>query len=73
MYSDSDGRPSLCEMVEARFTDLPGRVKAMAIPLSAPADDPARIAQDPAVAAGIGVDGSRTENTRPSHSPPEAA
>lgn len=58
MYSDSDGRPSLCEMVEARFTDLPGRVKAMAIPLSAPADDPARIAQDPAVAAGIGVDGS---------------
>ncbi len=58
MYSQSDDRPLRCEMVEARFTDLLGRVKAMALPLSAPSDDPARIAEDPAVAAGITVDGS---------------
>jgi len=50
--------PSLCEIVEARFVDLLGRVKAMAMPLKSPSADPREIAADPAVAAGISVDGS---------------
>ena len=54
----TETQPSLCEIVEARFVDLLGRVKAMAIPLKSPSADPREIAADPAVAAGISVDGS---------------
>jgi glutamine synthetase len=53
-----DSKPSPCELLEARFVDLVGRAKAIAIPLKQPSADPARIATDPAVLAGISVDGS---------------
>ncbi|HUW10002.1 MAG TPA: hypothetical protein VM537_09750, partial [Anaerolineae bacterium] len=48
----------LCELVEARFVDLSGRVKAMVIPLKRPSADVQEIAGDAAVAEGVSVDGS---------------
>ncbi len=54
----TDSKPSPCELLEARFVDLLGRVKAIAIPLKQPSSDPAAIAADPAVRAGISTDGS---------------
>ena len=50
-----------CELVEARFVDLSGRVKAMVIPLRRPSADVQEIAGDAAVAAGVSVDGSSIE------------
>lgn len=47
-----------CELVEARFVDLLGRAKAMAIPLKNPSADLRQIAADPAVADGVSADGS---------------
>ncbi len=47
-----------CELLEARFVDLLGRVKAMAIPLDRPSCDLQEVAKDPAVGRGISVDGS---------------
>jgi glutamine synthetase len=46
------------ELLEARFVDLFGRVKAMAIPLKQPSPDLQQVANDPAVRRGISVDGS---------------
>jgi len=50
-----------CELVEMRFVDLTGRVKAMVIPLKHPAAELHEIAGDPALAQGISVDGSSIE------------
>jgi glutamine synthetase len=47
-----------CELLEARFVDILGRVKAMAIPLDKPTSDLAQVAADPAVARGVSADGS---------------
>jgi len=47
-----------CDLLEARFVDLLGRVKAMAIPLSRPSAEVAEVARDPAVAKGVSADGS---------------
>jgi len=54
----SPGERSCCELLEARFVDILGHVKAMAIPLSHPTADLKAVARDPAVATGISVDGS---------------
>jgi len=54
-------QPVLCELLEARFVDIFGKVKAMVIPLKQPSADLQQIASDPAVVAGIGVDGSSIE------------
>jgi len=48
----------LCQLVEARFVDLSGRVKAMVIPLKHASADVQEIAGDAAVAEGVSVDGS---------------
>jgi len=50
-----------CELVEARFVDLLGRVKAMVIPLKHRSAEVREIAGDPAVAEGVSVDGSSIE------------
>ena len=50
-----------CDLLEARFVDILGRVKAMAIPLTRPSDDLHMIAQDPAVAKGVSADGSSVQ------------
>jgi len=50
-----------CELVEARFVDLSGRVKAMVIPLRRPSAELHEIAGDAAVAEGVSVDGSSIE------------
>ncbi len=50
-----------CDLLEARFVDILGRVKAMAIPLTRPSDDLQAIAQDPAVARGVSADGSSVQ------------
>jgi glutamine synthetase len=55
---ESSERRVACELVEARFVDLGGRVKAMTIPLQHPSGDVAEIARDAAVAEGVSVDGS---------------
>ena len=47
-----------CDLLEARFVDILGRVKAMVIPLACPSGDLAEIARDPAVAKGATADGS---------------
>lgn len=54
----SSDQPAPCELLEARFVDLFGRVKAMAIPLDRPSADLDEVADDPAVKRGIHVDGS---------------
>jgi glutamine synthetase len=46
------------ELLEARFADMLGRVKAMAIPLSRPTASLEEVAGDAAVRQGINVDGS---------------
>jgi len=51
-------QPIPCELLEARFVDIFGHVKAMAIPLERPSADLAEVANDPAVVRGISVDGS---------------
>ncbi len=56
MTSQQDSVP--CGLLEARFVDIFGRVKAMAIPLQQPSADLAQVARDPAVLRGISVDGS---------------
>jgi len=66
MSSDSSGDRVLleagsstnCELLEARFVDILGRVKAMAIPLERPSCDLKQVANDPAVVRGVSVDGS---------------
>jgi glutamine synthetase len=50
-----------CELVEARFVDLFGRVKAMVIPLKHASAELHEIAGDAAVAEGVSVDGSSIE------------
>jgi len=50
-----------CELVEARFVDLLGRMKAMVIPLKHPSAELHEIAGDAAVAEGVSVDGSSIE------------
>ena len=52
------GEQVTCELLEARFVDILGRVKAMAIPLDKPTTDLAQVAADPAVARGVSADGS---------------
>ncbi len=52
------GVQTSCELLEVRFIDLLGHVKAMAIPLSRPTADLTEVALDPAVKNGITVDGS---------------
>src|SRR5574340_310750 len=59
----SDPAPN-CELLEARFVDILGRVKAMAIPLDRPSCDLEEVAKDPAVARGISVDGSSVAGYR---------
>jgi len=54
-------QPAECDLLEARFVDIFGRVKAMVIPLASPSSDLEKIASDAAVRAGVSVDGSSIE------------
>jgi len=58
---ESSDKAIPCELLEARFVDLLGRVKAMVIPLKHPSSDLREIAGDAAVAEGVSVDGSSIE------------